>query len=629
MKNNKIAMIISGLRYEGQTMTVNGVLKGAKDHGYEVYIFTCDSSWERIEEIPETLPLFCAEDYDGIIFHGDTIESESLVNDLVSEIVESGVPAVTIKDPHDGMALSGMDNATGIFEIVEHLVNLHGAKTINFIAGAPESADAKDREAAFRSVMNKAGLPVDEKRIITGYFSPQGGREAFRRWYEMRDELPLPDAIVSASDWMAMGAMEEMKRHGIRYPEDIIITGYDDTLISRISEPPLTTVKLPNYEIGLHALELVAELIETGEIKENERIGNHALFRGSCGCVTYDVSDIVRDAGLRDKYFYDSLYRTNYLDVIKNVQRDFAGVRSWNAFYDMVAKSAKVFDADAFFMCTTIPEQSRSMALSDLMEREEETVYSSKADVSVALVKGERRNYASFPARKLVSDEMRADIEGKYYVIMPLHYQKHKFGYCMVCNSEVAYDSNFYSLFIQTISSAMENLWAKSRLANMIDILDELWIYDKLAGVMNRSGFERYAKRMIKDARDEGKDIFLLFADLDGLKKVNDTYGHEAGDEYIKEAANILRAVHKKGELLMRYGGDEFVVMAEGYTPDEADEYVKAVKEMVRYVNTKNYEFHLGISLGYVIKKADERFSLDEAIEEADSMMYDDKKASR
>mgnify|MGYP002854244758 CR=1 FL=1 len=435
MKNaKKIAMIISGLRYEGQTKTVQGVLSGARSYGLEVYIFTCDNNWERIRDAKGVLPLFIPDDYDGIIFHGDTIEGEKLVDSLVEEIVGSGVPAVTLKDPHEGMTLMGMDNFKGIYEIVRHLTEVHGAKTINFIAGAPESVDAAERETAFRGAMEQFGLKVEEERIKTGYFSPQGGRDAFRSWYEMRDELPLPDAIVSASDWMAVGAIEEMKKYGIDIPTDIMITGYDDTLISKVTQPPLTTVLLPNYDIGRRSVELLYELMTKGSISDNERIGNHAIFRGSCGCQTDDDSCAARDEQLRKKYYYESLHRTDYLDVLKEVQRDFAGAKDWEVFYDMVAKAAGVFDAEAFFMCTTLPHQSRSMALADFLDNEENITYTDQVMVPVALIRGQQKMFGSFRREELLSKEMKESIDGKYYVIMPLHYQHLKFGYCVVCD---------------------------------------------------------------------------------------------------------------------------------------------------------------------------------------------------
>ena len=139
------------------------------------------------------------------------------------------------------------------------------------------------------------------------------------------------------------------------------------------------------------------------------------------------------------------------------------------------------------------------------------------------------------------------------------------------------------------------------------------------------SGFEREAPRLIKEAEKAGAPLFVLFIDMDGLKTVNDTMGHDQGDAYIMEVTTILRKIHKRGELLMRYGGDEFVVLARGYSEEEAENYCEAIREAEEEANQKGLPFRVSISTGYVRKKAEKGFSLEEAIEEADQRMYADK----
>ena len=83
MERKKIACIISDMRFEGQTQTVRGMLDGAEEAGFEVYLFTCDNTWGKDAPQGHALPLFHAADYDGILLHGDTIENRGLVEDLV------------------------------------------------------------------------------------------------------------------------------------------------------------------------------------------------------------------------------------------------------------------------------------------------------------------------------------------------------------------------------------------------------------------------------------------------------------------------------------------------------------------------------------------------------------------
>ena len=86
----------------------------------------------------------------------------------------------------------------------------------------------------------------------------------------------------------------------------------------------------------------------------------------------------------------------------------------------------------------------------------------------------------------------------------------------------------------------------------MVERLNRMWVYDTLTGIFNRAGFFKFSSAIVKEAQERGKPLFVLFLDLDGLKKVNDQYGHDEGDAYIKAMANVLNQVRKHGELLMR-----------------------------------------------------------------------------
>ena len=171
----------------------------------------------------------------------------------------------------------------------------------------------------------------------------------------------------------------------------------------------------------------------------------------------------------------------------------------------------------------------------------------------------------------------------------------------------------------------MQNLWVKSRLSKMIEILDDLWIYDRLTKVMNREGFYRYAPHLLEEAAEEGSSVFVLFADLDGLKTVNDNLGHDVGDAYIIKSAEILRNLHRKGELMMRYGGDEFVILAKGYTAEDAESYRDSIASAAEEANRNEPDYEISMSTGYSLHMVEDCISLEKMIEEADMRMLQHK----
>lgn len=81
---------------------------------------------------------------------------------------------------------------------------------------------------------------------------------------------------------------------------------------------------------------------------------------------------------------------------------------------------------------------------------------------------------------------------------------------------------------------------------SMVHRLNRMWIYDTLTEVFNRAGFFKFAPNLIHEAIDRKENLFILFLDLDGLKSVNDRYGHDEGDAFIKAMGMILRQLHGK-----------------------------------------------------------------------------------
>lgn len=191
-------------------------------------------------------------------------------------------------------------------------------------------------------------------------------------------------------------------------------------------------------------------------------------------------------------------------------------------------------------------------------------------------------------------------------------------------------DSELFHLFIMNINNALENLRKQSMLNSVVHRLNRMWIYDTLTEVFNRAGFFKFAPNLIHEAIDRKENLFILFLDLDGLKSVNDRYGHDEGDAFIKAMGMILRQLHGNGELVMRYGGDEFVVMSKNYTDEKAAGYIRRIERSIdEYNMTSGKEYKLGASMGYSLVEPEEDMKLEDLIEVADQEMYKVKKAKK
>lgn len=149
------------------------------------------------------------------------------------------------------MSKVSLDYAVGVDEAVRHLVSL-GHTKIAHIAGSHEIHSAGIRRQAFAESM-KMHLPNEaESMVYEGDFRFDGGRQAASQLLKGK---MLPTAVIVANDLMALGAMQEFKRAGLRIPQDLSIVGFDDISFASLSEPALTTVCSPRVDIGTRAVE--------------------------------------------------------------------------------------------------------------------------------------------------------------------------------------------------------------------------------------------------------------------------------------------------------------------------------------------------------------------------------------
>lgn len=156
-----------------------------------------------------------------------------------------------------------------------------------------------------------------------------------------------------------------------------------------------------------------------------------------------------------------------------------------------------------------------------------------------------------------------------------------------------------------------------------------LSLVDELTGLRNRRGFTNLAAHQLQIAARTRRGALLFFADLNGMKYINDQFGHDVGDVAIVATANVLRESFREADVIARLGGDEFVVYAPNAEPDAIVVLRERVASNVASFNARSLEpFRLSISVGVAIYDPEIPRSLDELLAEADSAMYEQKRAS-
>ena len=180
-----------------------------------------------------------------------------LHDDLLEEIVASGTPVVLVNRTAQDADVSAVapDNDKGIRLAVQHLYDL-GHRVIVDVSGPQDSSSGLDRRAAFHEMVAKLGL-----RGESGAADRHPEAEGLRVTAEGLDRVPDATGIVAANDRLALGAIDAIAARGKRCPEDISVVGFNDMLYAERLTPALTTIHIPQEELGRRVAEILLETI--------------------------------------------------------------------------------------------------------------------------------------------------------------------------------------------------------------------------------------------------------------------------------------------------------------------------------------------------------------------------------
>jgi diguanylate cyclase (GGDEF)-like protein len=174
-------------------------------------------------------------------------------------------------------------------------------------------------------------------------------------------------------------------------------------------------------------------------------------------------------------------------------------------------------------------------------------------------------------------------------------------------------------LSVYSLSRALQ--YAMERHHTLIH-LRQLSFVDDLTGLMNRRGFIALAQQHVKIAQRANREMLLFFIDLDGLKRINDRFGHRAGDQALKKVAEILVQTFRSSDLIARLGGDEYTVLAVDASKDQVKAIQARLLENFRRQNLENKAYPLSVSIGAARYDPRCPLSLDELLEQADQALY-------
>jgi LacI family transcriptional regulator len=234
-----------------------GSLSAARRLGLHLVLESCDSA--DPSEQAEIVRALEAGHVAGVVVPPPLSESLPVLTEL--DII--GLPVVTVAGARPHRLDVAIDDQAAAAEMTRHLIGL-GHRVIGFIAGHPNQHASHDRARGFRQTCAEAGIATADAPVEQGYFTYRSGLAAAER---LLSASPRPTAIFASNDDMAAATVSIAQRRGLRVPEDLSVTGFDDTSLATTLWPALTTVRQPIADMAEAALETLSTQFRGGRAR--------------------------------------------------------------------------------------------------------------------------------------------------------------------------------------------------------------------------------------------------------------------------------------------------------------------------------------------------------------------------
>lgn len=273
-RTRTVALLVPDISNPFFPAIARGIEDRAQERGYAVLF--CNT-YENLERERAYLELLRKRMIDGLIFA--TVGSNTR---HLRTLHEDHLPVVLVARDVAGVPIDAVlvDNFRGEFQAATHLIGL-GHRRIAYIAGPASLHIAAERRRGYVTALDAAGIARDDRLLVEGDFSAEGGRKAIQRLMERGVRFT---GVIAANDLMAIGAMEALKHSGRRIPEDVAVVGFDDITFASLVSPALTTVAQPKYKMGQLAMDRLLVLLEsTDGGPQHIVLPPELVVRESCG----------------------------------------------------------------------------------------------------------------------------------------------------------------------------------------------------------------------------------------------------------------------------------------------------------------------------------------------------------
>ena len=634
-ENKKIIALCTSRIYDPQICGFVEMLnKKLTANNSALLIFTINSDlyWDDSKISAETgvFDIIPYDTVDAVIVMDEKIKSHTISNKIINAAKSNNKPVVIVDGYYEGVCHVNFNYSAGFEKAVRHVMEQREIKKPHIMAGIPDNPFSDERIEIFKKVISEYGITFDDSMLSYGHFWAVPTIKATEKIIESGD---IPDAIICANDIMAINVCDVLIRNGYSVPGDVLVSGFDGYDEVFLTEPKITTVscttpelagatadlilKIVNSDITFTSEDCLENILVVPELITNESTGgeaqsgydrfmlnrfNNMFYRHHDATrIMYEISTSMQMSKNPDELV------THLSKLIVNDQ---------NVMDDVSFVLDKhIFDIDNYFF----EKESDDIYMPD---------YCIEYDARVAPTLIEREVDGTL--LKMEDERFAEKISMGYPLIFnTLDYMNIPLGY--ICYDYRDYDITKYSRtanVTNTISMGIGGYVNMRYQERLTEKVNEMYKKDALTGLYNRIGFNNAFELLRTNSESWGQPITVIMSDLDGLKYINDNFGHAEGDNAISAAAQALKKACPEKAICVRFGGDELFSVILGDC--DIDSIIKRVELLLAEYNQKsNKEYSVVASCGSNTSIFSKDFDITNALKIADEQMYNIKKNRR
>lgn len=616
-----IGVCLSTLHEEDRYNFIKNMNKYARKNGFHILVFnSCADMYEQTPENNEgSSAVFRLIPYDklsAMIIYPNIIYDPDIVEEIRVNCIKRNIPVISMDKDIEGCVTFSFDNSNVFEKMCHHIIRDHKAENIFLMAGFKDNIYSNERINAYKTALAKNNLTFDENNIGYGCFWEQPTLDVMDRWFK-EEQREIPDAIICANDLMAITVSSYLQTMGVKIPQDCIVTGFDGIKQVEYLPPHITTCKQDFDKMSSIIMDTILKMQRGEPVNDSYSIGFDISYSQSCGCepITYDnvassisaLLESLRNSAQRQKMICRTQTTLPNISDINFVPRTLV---KWFKFETCVfALNGTLFDPPYFGKHYKGKE-----------------CYSENVDILYHCYNKMECERCTIPTAMFFPRIDKLMENDNPIVVCCSHFTDMVMGYCIFQPTIDIDEYEKIHTMMVTIAAALGNFHSRIQIRSINDELQKLSQRDYMTGLFNRRGFFEQMEVTSNDKNYIGSTLMLISADLDRLKYINDTFGHNEGDSAIITVANALVSSSLHSKLCARFGGDEFCTAIFTYSSDPEQVYeefkVRFLEALVEYNRNSGKKYKVRASIGCAYAKVNENLNLEELIDEADEQMY-------